>query len=225
MKLSWAVAEQSNVGLPDTLIDSPVDHDDAVDHAEDGEARDTSTGFVAQATNWDALLDTAGMEIPNPPSPDGMGPQSRPPSPDGMGPQPREEAPAMAACGTYLAESCSGNGECPCMQEGGDCAEGSAAAYCGAAASCGVLPASYCPTDGSSCGMVSTCARPAGSAQEQGLPNPLSKPLDPNAQQKALDRKRAGRGVEGSDEPGPGFPMDPSSKFDWDHLAKLPGNS
>jgi hypothetical protein len=200
MELSWVVAEQANMDLPDTLVDSPGDHDDAVDHAENGEARDTSTGFVAQATNWDALLDTAGIPT---------------------------EGPAMAACGTYLAESCSGNGECPCLQQGGEagCAEGCAEAYCGAAAECGVLPASYCPTDGSSCGMVSTCARPAGQSQEQELPDPLSKPLDPNAQKKAKLRQRAGRGVEGSDEPGPGFPMDPSSKFDWDHLAKLPGNS
>jgi hypothetical protein len=35
--------------LPDSLTDEPGEHDDAVDHSKDGEARDTSTGGFAAA--------------------------------------------------------------------------------------------------------------------------------------------------------------------------------
>jgi hypothetical protein len=36
--------------LPESLTDAPGEHDDAVDHSEDGEARDTSTGGFSAAS-------------------------------------------------------------------------------------------------------------------------------------------------------------------------------
>jgi hypothetical protein len=49
-----------DVKFPDTLMDDPQDSDDAVDHSDPTKPHDTSAGF-AVATNWDALLDTAGI--------------------------------------------------------------------------------------------------------------------------------------------------------------------
>jgi len=68
-RLNWAVGESGtptpqkvepdvlapDVTYPDTLVDDPKDSDDAVDHSDGTKAHD------AIATNWDALLDTAGI--------------------------------------------------------------------------------------------------------------------------------------------------------------------
>jgi hypothetical protein len=72
--LNWVVAESAtptftvdepdvltpDVKYPDTLVDDPKDHDAAVDHSDADDAHDTSVSFTI-ATNWDALLDTAGI--------------------------------------------------------------------------------------------------------------------------------------------------------------------
>jgi hypothetical protein len=69
--LNWATATHKedeevqdvldpDVKFPDTLVDDPQDSDDAVDHSDPTKTHDTSAGF-ALATNWDALLDTAGV--------------------------------------------------------------------------------------------------------------------------------------------------------------------
>lgn len=49
-----------DVKFPDTLVDDPKDSDDAVDHSDGNESHDTSAA-LSFATNWDALLDTAGV--------------------------------------------------------------------------------------------------------------------------------------------------------------------
>jgi hypothetical protein len=68
-RLNWAVGESGtptpdeiepdvltpDVVYPDTLVDDPKDSDDAIDHSDGTKAHD------ALATNWDALLDTAGI--------------------------------------------------------------------------------------------------------------------------------------------------------------------
>ncbi len=72
--LNWATAESPtptpdeevpdvlapDVKFPDTLVDDPKDSDDAVDHSDGTKSHDTSAA-LSFATNWDALLDTAGV--------------------------------------------------------------------------------------------------------------------------------------------------------------------
>jgi hypothetical protein len=72
--LNWTTAESAtptpdeevedvstpDVEFPDTLMDDPKDSDDAVDHSDGTKPHDTSAGF-AYATDWDGLLDTAGI--------------------------------------------------------------------------------------------------------------------------------------------------------------------
>jgi hypothetical protein len=53
-------ASTPDVKFPDTLTDDPQDHDDAVDHSDGTKPHDTSAGF-AYATDWDTMLDTAGI--------------------------------------------------------------------------------------------------------------------------------------------------------------------
>jgi len=43
-----ALVSASNIALPDSMTEDPSEHKEAVDHSENGEARDTSTaGFAA----------------------------------------------------------------------------------------------------------------------------------------------------------------------------------
>jgi len=60
--LCWATFSKES--LPNSLTSDPQEHDHAVCNGEDsaGDPRDHSySGFLAHATNWDALLDTAGV--------------------------------------------------------------------------------------------------------------------------------------------------------------------
>ncbi len=43
------VSAANDITLPDSLTSAPGEHDDAIDHSEDGTARDTSAGFASAA--------------------------------------------------------------------------------------------------------------------------------------------------------------------------------
>jgi hypothetical protein len=132
-------------------MDDPTDHDDAVDHSDGTKAHDTSAEIFA--TNWDALLDTAGVPTDGTP-PDPLAAQ-----------QQQQQLEEQAARQSQMI--------------GKD-------------------------TNGYRPGLSAPSAPPA-------------------AQQKAKEKERAGRGVEGSgDDVGPTNPMDPGNKFDWDSLSLTP---
>lgn len=162
--LNWVAAESAtptpdeevedvqtpDVSFPDTLMDDPQDHDAAVDHSDADDPHDTSVSFTI-ATNWDGLLDTAGIPTDGTP-------------PDPLAAQQEQER----------------------LQE-----EAARAAQ-----------------------MV---GRDTGAAQPG-----LSPPVAPQAQDKAKQRQRAGRGVEGAGDEGPTNPMDPGNKYDWDSFSTTP---
>lgn len=166
--LNWETAEIStpcaeehpatpDVEFPSTLVDDPQDHDAAVDHSDDTKPHDTSASF-SFATNWDALLDTAGVPT------------------DGTPPDP------LAA------------------QQQQDALEEQAARQ------------------------AQMMGRDTGSP---AMPSAPMAPPSPQAHDKAKQRERAGRGVEGSgdEDPtmtGPTNPMDPGSKYDWDSFSTTP---
>jgi hypothetical protein len=165
-KLNWATAESGtptpdeevedvldpDVKFPDTLMDDPKDSDDAVDHSDGTKPHDTSAGF-AVATNWDALLDTAGIPTDGTP-PDPLAAQ-----------QQQEQLEEQAARQAQML------------------------------------------------------------SKDTGAPQPGTAPLapvSPEAQDRATQRQRAGRGVEGCGDEGPTNPMDPGSKYDWDSFSTTP---
>jgi len=161
-QLVWAT--YSNEALPDTLTSDPAEDDAAVCNGEDsaGEARDHSPekvgGFYTQATNWDALLDTAGAPT------------------DGVPPDPLESKRLAEEMGIpSLEEMAKGKGP----------------------------------------------GAPAGGTPGITAPVPSLTPPVPQAQDRANERQRAGRGVEGT-EVGPSNPMDNADPYDWDSLP-VPG--
>ena len=168
--LNWTTAESAtptpdeevpdvldpDVKFPDTLMDDPKDSDDAVDHSDGTKPHDTSAGF-AYATNWDALLDTAGVPTDGTP-PDPLAAQQQQ--------QQLEEQAARQA-----------------QMMGRD-------------------------TGGSQPGITS--------------PQMPSTPASPQAQDRANQRQRAGRGIEGCGDEGPTNPMDPGNKYDWDSFSTTP---
>lgn len=160
--LNWVAAESStpcaeehpatpDVEFPDTLMDGPQDSDDAVDHSDGTKPHDTSAGF-AYATNWDGLLDTAGIPTDGTP-------------PDPLAAQQEQER----------------------LQE-------------------------------EAARQAQMLSRDTG-APQPGLGQP---PVSPQAQDKANQRQRAGRGVEGCGDEGPTNPMDPGNKYDWDSFSTTP---
>ncbi len=186
--LNWATAESPtptpdeempdvldpDVKFPDTLVDDPKDSDDAVDHSDGTKPHDTSAA-LSFATNWDALLDTAGVPTDGTP-PDPLAAQ-----------QQQEQLEEQAARQSQMM--------------GGDTGD-----------------------------------------LQPGITSPQmpSAPASPQAQEKAKQRQRAGRGVEGrvcpdgysmpatgcGDCPGcdedPTNPMDPGNKYDWDSFSTTP---
>ena len=58
------------------------------------------------------------------------------------------------------------------------------------------------------------------SPQGTGAPQAPAPPVSP--QNKANQKRRAGRGIEGSDDEGPTNPMDPGNKYDWDSFSTTP---
>lgn len=51
-QLTWGTFAVDS--LPGTLVDEVAEHDAAVDHSKDGEARDTSYSFILDKFDWDA---------------------------------------------------------------------------------------------------------------------------------------------------------------------------
>lgn len=144
-----------DVKFPDTLMDDPKDSDDAVDHSDPTEPHDTSAGF-AYATNWDALLDTAGIPTDGTP-------------PDPLAAQQQQE---------QLEEQAARQAQMMGRDTGGS---------------------------------------------QPGITSPTSPPpAPPGAHDKAKQRERAGRGIEGCGDEGPTNPMDPGSKYDWDSFSTTP---
>lgn len=161
-----------DVVFPETLTDDPKDSDDAVDHSDGTKPHDTSAA-LSFATNWDALLDTAGVPTDGTP-PDPLAAQ-----------QQQEQLEEQAARQAQMM------------------------------------------------------GKDAGGSQP-GSPQMPSAPASPQAQEKAKQRQRAGRGVEGRVCPdgysmpatgcgdcpgcdeGPTNPMDPGNKYDWDSFSTTP---
>jgi len=58
-RLTWGTFALD--ALPDTLTDEAAGHEAAIDHSKDGEARDTSYGFVAaeRLTDWGKVAKVA----------------------------------------------------------------------------------------------------------------------------------------------------------------------
>jgi hypothetical protein len=172
--LNWTTAESAtptpdpevpdslspDVEFPGTLVDDPQDDDAAVDHSDGTKPHDTSAGF-AVATNWDALLDTAGVPTDGTP-PDPLAAQ-----------QQQEQLQEEAARKAQMLSK---------------------------------------DTGGSQPGITS--------------PQMPTTPVSPQAQDKANQRGRAGRGIEGQGEgccdEGPQNPMDPGSRYDWDSFSTTP---
>ncbi len=203
-----------DVKFPDTLVDDPKDSDDAVDHSDGTKSHDTSAA-LSFATNWDALLDTAGVPTDGTP-PDPLAAQ-----------QQQEQLEEQAARQAQMVGL--GNGG---SQPGG--------------------------------------TQPGGTQPGVTTPQMPATPATPQAQDKAKQKQRAGRGVEGrvcpdgysmpatgcgdcpgcdedppnpiegrtcpSGDPmpaegcgdctdcdeGPTNPMDPGNKYDWDSFSTTP---
>lgn len=172
--LNWSTASPStvideeiedvlspDVVFPDTLMDDPKDSDDAVDHSDGTKEHDTSAA-VSFATNWDALLDTAGIPTDGTP-PDPLAAQ-----------QQQEQLEEQAARQAQMM---------------GD----------------------------------SVSTQPGGAQPGITTPQMPSTPATPPVQDKAKQRQRMGRGIEGAGNEGPINPMDPGNKYDWDSFSTTPG--
>lgn len=158
-KLSWATFSKD--GLPSSLIDPVEEQEDSVDNSQkrDGEARDHSYSFLAKATNWDALLDTAGVPT------------------DGTPPDPLESERLARQMGVLPLDE---------MEDAEGCGSG-----------LGLAP-----------------GQPGVTQPIQNLP-----PVPPEVQQKARERQKMGRGIEGADDAEVALdPMSQISKFDWDSM-------
>lgn len=165
-QLNWAVGESGtptpqevetdvlapDVCYPDTLVDDPKDSDEAVDHSDGSKPHD------AVATNWDALLDTAGIPTDGTP-------------PDPLAAQQEQEAREEEAARRALS-----------LETG-------------------------LPKPGGTSTPVTPSAPP-------GSPSPT--------QDKANQRRRAGRGVEGGDASGPTNPIEPAGNYDWVKFSSTP---
>jgi hypothetical protein len=184
--LSWAVGAD----LPATLTDDPAEDSDA-----QNEPRDIDLEKSSNETRGFALLAKWATEA------------------SGVG---------MAECGTVALTACGGEGSCAsCPKRAMGIAKLLTAE---GMALCGQLPMASCPGsmegavgDMAACGQLPAIAcglmaqnPPAPPAPPTGLPAP-----PPGAREKAKQKERAGRGVEGN-------PMDTMDKFNWDSLP-LPG--
>ncbi len=162
--LNWATADSPtptpdeevpdvlapDVKFPDTLVDDPKDSDDAVDHSDGTKPHDTSAA-LSFATNWDALLDTAGVPTDGTP-PDPLAAQ-----------QQQEQLEEQAARQAQMMGQDTGGSQPGGSQPGGSQPGGS---------------------------------QPGGS--QPGTPTPqIPTPVSPEVQDRANQRQRAGRGVEG----------------------------
>ncbi|KKN64828.1 hypothetical protein LCGC14_0487480 [marine sediment metagenome] len=232
-----------DVKFPDTLVDDPKDSDDAVDHSDGTKPHDTSAA-LSFATNWDALLDTAGVPTDGtPPDPlaaqqqqeqleEQAARQAQMMGRDNGGSQPGITSPQMPSA----PASPQVQDKAKQRQRAGRGVEGGLAA-CGMfvaeacpdgecdncpckqgiqAAACGVMLATACPGNGG-CGNKVALLRCPDVRGPKNL-MPVANRNCPNGS--PMPAEGCGD-CPGCDED-PTNPMDPGNKYDWDSFSTTP---